>query len=952
MSPETPLQDRLQYKSAGLFFVEGLVLVGTFLGVRFTWLNKHATSFLSRIHLASQREWGLPSPFSLFHMLYSTGLGLIENAIWLAVNLRFAEGCSYSSYDMSHRGYYSTSQQKGLTANQGVCAPETKAVLNEVLQFVTAPRHRMYKQVASLHRVNMKIPGMSPEDLPVDTMQNVSRLLERHGLKVVQHYVRAGCIQVILELTPLSSGATSAGPSTSQGTLEVTSPSGSRVLSGERDASDSSLESLSFDSSSTWNFNGSTASSSDSLPIVTFPPNLRGAVVPGRTQPKLPAFGTSTFQNIMDKLPPGFFVNLLGVEEVTRAEVLVQTMDSAVFVRNGLVTSNAQLNSHPCLLSTSPVCLYHGLDSMRSKATVLLSGHNLLEEGVNYCVRSHGRFLKSEVVSSTVLSCFGMRPDRNLVELHVEGLPTCGLLRIECQKSGILSSWRPLLAVDDMRIVDELSTLDHHLQQADAMDIRDSISEFLTDLGLWLESEQAGSLAALPLPQQLVMACRLVEFCLDNGWGVTANRVMDHVFNCILPSHTAEQERTQTSLYSDCMTLTPIDEPDEDQFGSTVSEPRVPCVQPTQPLYCVIHTLSLAISTDGLSLLHKAVRSGKWDAVDVVLSWADRGGFSRGDAWCSPGPNGITPLHLAAILHDDGNLAWSCLANCEAARQLWTQVAACDGRTPADFAREVGRYNLSSSAPPATVQNSELAVAEYLSATEAPPSESGRVPRVESDNATPVPIPAPTTASWSTCFAYSLSLFPPALERQYLIYKAYEALNWDCPYLAFVTGATLLSAGRSAVDGQYTDLPVLVGFMSGLLFVYAVMFYNRGVYCQFREPLMVFMMLWRAALFGLFVLGWCTTPRQYLAYVASWEYLLVDGTIAGYFNQVRVHASVGACLGALVDLALLVRFLGFGCARAVWQFVLAVSLSCGVNLLRDVQSRYAFLRYLEGQPAL
>jgi hypothetical protein len=55
-----------------------------------------------------------------------------------------------------------------------------------------------------------------------------------------------------------------------------------------------------------------------------------------------------------------------------------------------------------------------------------------------------------------------------------------------------------------------------------------------------------------------------------------------------------------------------------------------------------------AAGSDGLGLLHRAVRSGSTPMVLAVMGWGvqHRHCFS----WDAPGPLGLTPLHLAALL--------------------------------------------------------------------------------------------------------------------------------------------------------------------------------------------------------------------------------------------------------------------------------------------------------------
>lgn len=57
----------------------------------------------------------------------------------------------------------------------------------------------------------------------------------------------------------------------------------------------------------------------------------------------------------------------------------------------------------------------------------------------------------------------------------------------------------------------------------------------------------------------------------------------------------------------------------------------------------------------GLSPLHLAVRSGSAELVGTLTAWAQRGGYE----WCltTPGPRGLTPLHLAALLPDNAAIA-------------------------------------------------------------------------------------------------------------------------------------------------------------------------------------------------------------------------------------------------------------------------------------------------------
>lgn len=65
---------------------------------------------------------------------------------------------------------------------------------------------------------------------------------------------------------------------------------------------------------------------------------------------------------------------------------------------------------------------------------------------------------------------------------------------------------------------------------------------------------------------------------------------------------------------------------------------------------------------DGLSLIHRAVQSGNPTVLKVLLEW----GREHGHAWQAetPGPGGITPLHLAALLPPDSPIPQMLVQHC------------------------------------------------------------------------------------------------------------------------------------------------------------------------------------------------------------------------------------------------------------------------------------------------
>ncbi|GIL89126.1 hypothetical protein Vretimale_16179 [Volvox reticuliferus] len=121
----------------------------------------------------------------------------------------------------------------------------------------------------------------------------------------------------------------------------------------------------------------------------------------------------------------------------------------------------------------------------------------------------------------------------------------------------------------------------------------------------------------------------------------------------------------------------------------------------------------------GLTLLHRAVRSGRGEMVDLVVRLGERQGTpfdwqavciqGKGEVDTAAGVEesaaagavaggraggGVTPLHLAASLPDGGQLAERILSEYEAACELWASAVDSQGLRPADCARAFGHVHL------------------------------------------------------------------------------------------------------------------------------------------------------------------------------------------------------------------------------------------------------------------
>ncbi|KAF6262692.1 hypothetical protein COO60DRAFT_1635691 [Scenedesmus sp. NREL 46B-D3] len=100
-----------------------------------------------------------------------------------------------------------------------------------------------------------------------------------------------------------------------------------------------------------------------------------------------------------------------------------------------------------------------------------------------------------------------------------------------------------------------------------------------------------------------------------------------------------------------------------------------------------------AAGCDGLGLLHRAVRSGSTATVLAVMAWGVQ--HQRCFAWDAPGPAGLTPLHLAALLgKQERPLAAMVLQCSPGLAAAWFSAKADDGATPATFAAMTGLAGL------------------------------------------------------------------------------------------------------------------------------------------------------------------------------------------------------------------------------------------------------------------
>lgn len=158
----------------------------------------------------------------------------------------------------------------------------------------------------------------------------------------------------------------------------------------------------------------------------------------------------------------------------------------------------------------------------------------------------------------------------------------------------------------------------------------------------------AAQVSGLDRPSLLLKARRLLAFACDMGWVVVAARLMPLATSgCRSHAHAIQVINR----------------------ASAASAPTVPRSPPLCGGLLPLPLPGKGKGTGGLSLLHRAVRSGSTPLVAWLLQWstaAEAGGGGGAGSWHADqrGPLGVTPLHLAALLEDGGVVAAMLLRHC------------------------------------------------------------------------------------------------------------------------------------------------------------------------------------------------------------------------------------------------------------------------------------------------
>eukprot|EP00198_Chlamydomonas_reinhardtii_P010649 XP_001699986.1 squamosa promoter binding protein [Chlamydomonas reinhardtii] len=305
----------------------------------------------------------------------------------------------------------------------------------------------------------------------------------------------------------------------------------------------------------------------------------------------------------------------------------------------------------PVLLHVSPAAyLCHSTADGSSSASVVVYGSGLVKAGVQLFARMQGGYLPVRVqplvaegqlmvqgaeavaaLQDLAQLAQGGRSATDALLVSVEGAPASGLLLLEAQAGPLLSAWRPCLLSVDSAMATELTAAGVQARAA-GNDRLQSLESFVTDLG------------------RLVDACSFAKA----GTGDAEEEAVSMERLCACEHMLAWASEAGLPAVSSFLVHTLL------QYGQELG------------------TVLEAPYADGLSVLHRAVRSRSEAMIRAVLGWAAREGVEL--SWRGEDAVGqLSPLHLVALVP----VAWRVLATEPAVQRAWARERAADGATPA-----------------------------------------------------------------------------------------------------------------------------------------------------------------------------------------------------------------------------------------------------------------------------
>ncbi|KAL4430673.1 hypothetical protein ABPG75_005929 [Micractinium tetrahymenae] len=313
--------------------------------------------------------------------------------------------------------------------------------------------------------------------------------------------------------------------------------------------------------------------------------------------------------------------------------MLVQLGDKLALVREGRVVhvlATAHSSLFPHVAALRPLVAQPSADGC---VEVQVWGHNLDNEADTLLARTNGAYLEVERVRLEADPAWnGMQR----LDLRLTGVAGPGAVQLEVMRGGYISGSKAMLLTSDLQLAAELRALEAEEAPGDV----DTLLFQLANCEQWVAG--AGRREFRPEDRQVLgkSSRRLLAFAVQRKW-VAATRAL-------LSSVAADQPAAEAMAAVDVM----------------------------------------CVGTTGMPLLQLAVRSQRLKLVKTVLDWGDAHGYTFKST--TPGRRGLTALHLAGLVNDQGAIAALLSEKCADALEGWERASAEDGTLPIDFARRTG----------------------------------------------------------------------------------------------------------------------------------------------------------------------------------------------------------------------------------------------------------------------
>ncbi|KXZ42733.1 hypothetical protein GPECTOR_121g433 [Gonium pectorale] len=648
-------------------------------------------------------------------------------------------------------GNFSLKQPTGLSKltiveDQEFSAPAAQA-LSTSLQAIHAlstrsGRFRRYRSRAPPQRVYMKIPWAEPEQLPANFLERLNLALSGGAdCMATGMSARAGCIELVFDVVP--HGAYDSGrsflmdrkhraPRTNELAAALAGGGGGSGAPGGPDECQDGLEEAVL---SGLLADSDPASWIDALHLQP-PPGAEvltqacGRVWISRWDPalrqwvpeKAGGIRPSELPRISHVEPPCIVVQRAGGGGAEGGAQLLLSVRNA----DKLPAFRARCRGRYLTVNTYPVRLAGGAASFGGGASRDDSAFEL--EGCRPAGAGGGGGGGAGSAAAVRLELCG-------------GLPANGLLVIECKVGKLLSNWRPVLVTDDPLLAAEVSsalgrcspatsssgaTATGGAGGADVDCEAPNGDDLLSDLGLWLDFVEVlglgGGAASAAEPAGAVVAAAVAEAVVvepEGGAGEGAGgeaqaggvvrdepRFLD-LGRGLAALYATEHYRSHMAGLAVSLLEYAVDRGWTHTAGTLVRQLLAAGV-PWPEL--------LGRCSGGLTLLHRAVRSGAGEMVRLVVALGEQhgtpfdwqavssaihdtgGGEEGGEGGDADADAGVTPLHLAAALPDGGRLAERILSEYEAACRLWGTARDAHGQRPVDCARASGHLHLADGA--------------------------------------------------------------------------------------------------------------------------------------------------------------------------------------------------------------------------------------------------------------